>query len=872
MDDTVIKVALAAFFHDVGKLVDKSVLDVDREFVDRNEDLYQPKRDGRPTHVHALWTAAFIEKMADYLPPQLSHREWGTGDVFINLAASHHKPETPMQWVVTAADRLSSGWDRRRFEDEVEVDWRDYRKTRLYSLLENLTLDAAGSQAVSPKNKYCYPLTELSARSIFAGLHGEIVPASNEEAREEYRSLFEQFCEALKILLHARESVELWFEHFDSLMMSFASCVPAARGGDVVPDVSLYDHCRTTAALATALYMYHRDQDTLTIESIGNDKERKFLLIMGDFYGIQDFIFRSHGDTRKYRSKLLRGRSFAVSLFSELAADLLCREIGLSFSSVVLNAAGKFTIIAPNTPSAAKAVESVERRINDWLKGVSHGENSIGFATVDASPDDFVEGRFRDLWDAVQKEMQRKKLCRLDLNEHGGTVASYLDDFNNELKRDLCPLCGKRPSAFDTDDHPVVREAESVCRMCHDHVFLGKYLVSKQRVAVSYADNPVGGKDNRLLEPIFGTYQISFFADHNDLRDSARDGRLLRCWELAIDEDGQIPHKVASKLINGYVPRYVKEDLYDERITQRRESGEEPNPGEPITFHHIAAKALSHASEDRRRFRGVDALGILKADVDNLGALMSRGLAHENRKDLFTISRLATLSRQLNFYFSLYLPHLLRTDERFRYIYTVFAGGDDLFLIGPWNRIIDLARHLRETFADYVCRNPGVHFPAGIALKKAHTPVEQLAKAAEEHLVDSKDGGRSRVTLFGETANWDEFVQLVPIREEMSNWLEQGLLTTSMLYRLNGLIEMAAKEAAVVRENKVSLDDMTCTKWRAYLAYSIERNAAKNLKGEDRDRAVKRISELAAAWMTEHGGKLRIPLWEILYNIRRIGG
>ncbi|MEW6139416.1 MAG: type III-A CRISPR-associated protein Cas10/Csm1 [Thermodesulfobacteriota bacterium] len=870
MDETVLKVALAAFTHDTGKLVDKSVLGVDSEFVKSNEDLYQPKRDGRPTHVHALWTAAFIEKMAEFLPPQLNRREWGVGDVFINLAAAHHKPETPMQWVIATADRLSSGWDRNRFEEgnRSDIHWRDYRKTRLYPVLERLTLKDVPGKTRQAKHSYCYRLAEVSARSIFPGLESEIVPASNEEAKEEYQSLFVRFCDSLKKLLHVRDNVALWFEHFDSLMMSFASCVPAARGGDVVPDVSLYDHCRTTAALAVAMYVYHRDHDTLTVEALRNDHEPKFLVIMGDFFGIQDFIFSSHGDTRKYRSKLLRGRSFAVSLFSELTADMICREIGLPFSSVVLNAAGKFTIVAPNTASALQAVESVEKLTNRWLKDVSHGENSIGMAVVQASGEDFTQGKFYELWNSVQAAMRRKKVCRLDLNEHGGTISGYLDGFNNELKRHLCPLCGKRPSAFDTDDHPIVREAISVCRTCHDHVFLGKNLVQKTRVAVSLADEPVGSRENRLLEPIFGRYQISFFDEEDDLRQSARNGRLIRCWDLAIEDGERIPHRATAKLINGYVPRYSDEDLYDDRISDRLGSEEEVTVGDPMTFHHMAARALIPSDENGRQYQGVAALGILKADVDNLGALMSRGLAPEGNRALFTISRLATLSRQLNFYFSLYLPHLLKTDDRFREIYTVFAGGDDLFLIGPWNRTIDLARHLRASFAEYVCNNPEGHLSAGIAFEKPHTPVEQIAEAAEHALRCSKDGGRNKVTLFGETADWDELSNLAAVRDTMRDWLERKLVTKSMLYRLNGLIEMVAREKIVAPERLMLLKDMGCTKWRAYLAYTIERNAAKNLKGEEREHAVESISRSMAAWMTEYAGKLRIPLWELLYDIR----
>ncbi len=146
-------------------------------------------------------------------------------------------------------------------------------------------------------------------------------------------------------LWHRHSSVSLWAQHLDSLLATYTAMIPAARVGDVVHDVSLYDHSRTTAAFAAALYLYHQATDSLNETAIRKGETEKFLLVSGDFYGIQDFIFSASGERQTHRSKILRGRSFAVSLFSELAADMLCRELGLPSSAVVLNAAGKFHLI-----------------------------------------------------------------------------------------------------------------------------------------------------------------------------------------------------------------------------------------------------------------------------------------------------------------------------------------------------------------------------------------------------------------------------------------------------------------------------------------------------------------------------------------------
>ena len=61
-------------------------------------------------------------------------------DTFINLAAGHHKPQTPMQWIIAMADRISSGWDRAKFDEEYNraITPPDYKKTRLLPIFELL--------------------------------------------------------------------------------------------------------------------------------------------------------------------------------------------------------------------------------------------------------------------------------------------------------------------------------------------------------------------------------------------------------------------------------------------------------------------------------------------------------------------------------------------------------------------------------------------------------------------------------------------------------------------------------------------------------------------------------------------------------------
>ena len=869
MDDNVIKVSCSGHLHDVGKLLDKEELGITETYIQDNADIFQPSYHGKHTHPHGLLTAAFIEKHADLLPPEFNSADWGTGDILLNLAACHHKPETPMQWVISMADRLSSGWDRKEFEDDYnrQVDFKDYRKTRMVPLLETIKPDP-GSK-VDGDFKYVYPLEPLGPASIFPEEAGGQSGKSNTEARAEYRKLTKDFIQELALLKSSRDNVAIWFENFDSLFMKYASCVPSARAGKVIPDVSLYDHSRSAAALAAAIYIYHRDNGTLNVEAVRNQGDQKFLLISGDFFGIQDFILKTAGDLRKLRSKLLRGRSFTVSLLCELAADLLCREIGLPFSSVVLNAAGKFTVIAPNLPTTVSAIDNVSRRINDWLTGIAFGQSCIGFAYVEASADDFLKGRFIGLRDRLQQKMERQKLQRVDFDRLGGVVSNYLDSFNNNLQKDLCPLCGLRPSAADVENTQYIREIVSSCRICRDHVFIGSNIVKKRQVVISEATGGNFNYENSLMAPIFDFYQVSFFGNLEESERSSRH-KILRKWDISLISGSDWKIGSARKFINGYIPVYTDEDSRDPRYLCGNKTEEKTfdiiesiKDNQPKTFSHISLMSLNPVPESEDKFVGIDALGVLKADVDNLGALMTCGLPRES----LSVSRLATLSRQINFFFGLYLPNLLGSDHRFQNVYTVFAGGDDLFMIGPWNSVIELSRRLCKDFERYVCNNPEVHFSAGIVFRKANTPVDQMAESAEKELSLSKDGGKNRISLFDQTVTWKDLFELSDIRREIESWHKAGLINNAMLYRLNELMEMAGKEKYLGKTIS-RLSDLNCTKWRSQLAYTVDRNVAGSLKGDERSQKVGEIHAKLAQWLMKYGSQLRIPVWELLYNIR----
>ncbi|WP_297446749.1 type III-A CRISPR-associated protein Cas10/Csm1, partial [Desulfurobacterium sp.] len=640
---------------------------------------------------------------------------------------------------------------------------------------------------------------------------------------------------------------------FDSLYRIYASHVPSARVGKVIPDVSLYDHSRTTAVFAAALYLYHIE-NSFEEKAIKDRTASKFLLISGDFYGIQKFIFRAGGEERHHRAKLLRGRSFQVSLLTDLAAEFICEKLDLTFLSIVLSAAGKFHIIAPNTNKAKEALKEVKEELISWFYKNFHGEAGIGIVYTEASPLQFLNGNFHNLWQYHLKRLEEAKYNRIDIVKYSGKVNGYLDSFDNTLSKPLCPLCGKAPSYLEVKDE----EEYCACKLCYDQAYIGTQLVRGKKLAV------VKGT-GELKEPLFNKYQIVFLEEENLEEHAellAKKGSLVKLVEFNINDDGSCPTKTEFLPINGYVPVYDSDDIKDIRIPEN----EIPKISIPKMFNHIAQKSLKLKQDTNNKVScyGVPLLASMKADVDNLGAIFACGLP----KELFTLSRLATMSRQLNNFFTLYLPYALKKERKgaFKEIYTVFAGGDDLFLIGPWNAIMDLALHIHEKFTLYICENPQMHLSAGIALHKPHTPVDRIAQESEELLKMAKSEGRNRICIFHQAPTWKEFEELNKIKETLYKWYSEGKLSRSLLYKINTLCEMASEEGRFHSNNCIPIAKLHYAKWPALLRYYLVRNILKENTSEEYYRE---IATNLFVWINKYRSKFVVALWPMLYEMRK---
>ena len=846
MKNVACRVAFAAFLHNLGELAERARMEVtdDAPHTRQPHDGHHINHPEAPPNDHTtLAWGALEQHLPDLVRDDLAP--------FTSRTATQHCPDTFLQWIIATADRVAAGFER----DTIGQDDTPHHY-RLLTLFEQIDLGDNPKDKTRDQLHYRYPLRPLNPHSIYPEKRENGEPADNAAAQAEYRALWQQFQHDLQHIPAAhRSNWPLWLDHFDTLWQSCTHAIPAATAFGSKPEVSLYDHSKSTAALATALWLWHDangqtdDAAIARLREQSDWDEEKILLIQGDFFGIQSFIFAAGRETNKKAAKLLRGRSFQVSLFAELAALRVLDACALPPTAQILNAAGKFMIVAPNTPAMHDALARVKADINQWLLEHCYGRVALGIATHAASCRDFTaKDRFRQLIDDTFAELESAKLQRFGLMDAAPAVLP------TAYPAGTCSYDRHLPAGTS-------KRLPDLAALSADQIAIGKALTGKERLLILTPAAAVhdDGNTTTLELPIFG-YHIAFTADEDisgKFGDIAQRGQLLRCWDYSLPRltDGSIWHGYARRAINAYVPRFSADD--DQEKYQPLPEGERNDrpTGQVKTFNHLACE--ERHPDENGHYCGKIALATLKGDVDNLGKIFERGLSAP------TFAKMAALSRQMNQFFSLWLPAYCAA--KYPNSYTVFAGGDDFFLIGPWQQIQHLAADMRAHFREYVAANPDITFSAGIAISKPGLPLPKLSAYAEEALEKAKahqlrdKTAKNALNLYGETVSWGDWPQLEKTAAHISELERQYRLSTAYLYDLLHYTELAVAEAA---------GDINASIWRSRLYYRTRRYVNEQKHITAKDNAYQQLSGDLAGYIQALHGTIRIPLYNHFYQQR----
>jgi len=809
--------AISALFHDIGKFYQRSGIKVSNE---NNYD-YCPHYKQKISHVHTAFTAQFFDQFEDLFKMVLGNMDSETN--ITNISSNHHNPKSPFEWIVAASDRLASGMERGEYSKYSALTYEDekqqynYKKARLLSIFSRISL---GDKEDKRKEKF-YKLEPINPDIKPNDIEGKSI----KDAESEYKKLVELFESDFKKLSNFNGTFNFnnFYNACSTLLAKYLWCVPSSSY-HTRADVSLYDHMRSSSAIASALYLYHKKMGILDEDSIKNydSAEDKFLLIQGDFSAIQDFIFSKFGESNKFASKILRAKSFFVSLSAEIAAYFIVNALGLNSSSIIMSAGGKFTILAPNLQDSNDLINRVKESISQYFFDKTFGQTKFNIASVSLSGADFINGNIPKKFEELNLKLNSNKLKFFPSQP---IFTQYLDQVSKA--NGVCAIDGHLPKEKNSPYSQLTNIFKE----------MGGSIPKANYVNISFE------KENRLQYSMFG--EVSFKLSSEPLPHSDLIFRINQSSSF----DGY-----AEKMIAYYIPTMTKDDLNTSKYSEIREDQFDESIfdiGVVKTFYHLAADARQVEYKDSKEiFRGKSFLAILKADIDNLGQIFAKGFGQN-----VSFADVVSLSRMFDYFFTAWLPEILK--KKYRSIYTVFAGGDDLFLIGPYTEIVDLSLEIANHLKEYVGENPDIHISSGVTLKKPQIPVYQMAESAEHSLDKSKKiKGKNSITIFNITLNWEEYKKLKDMTHQIENFINQEV-STAYIYNILKFIEMSE----AVKNGKVGIAKRRNALWIAYLNYLTVRNYKDSLKDD--------LLTFFYNNITQYGKKLIIPISLVLYKKRK---
>jgi CRISPR-associated protein Csm1 len=715
------QVILGALLHDIGKFAQRAgvrLSEADKAIESSCCPLYH----GRYTHRHVLHSGKFFRET------------WGS--LFLTaelMALFHHRPDTCTQkksaMMVALADRLSSG-ERQAREDDEEVG--NPRDNRLLSIFNNLASDIKTSEP-----RY-FPLKPLN--NDLAQHFPEMSKSLGKE--ESYDGLWSSFLEEAGFL-RPDDFHSVFLRQLLFLLEKYTLFVPSAAYRER-PDLSLFHHSKSTAAIVTCLCKLDPDEEELAaflkgLKSAGDSEwleKAYFYLIGGDISGIQNFIYAV---ASKGALKGMRGRSIYLQLLSEGLAEGLIQALGLNPTCLIYSGGGHFYLLAPKLNDTEEVLQSRREQINRVLVKAHRGKVTVGLSWRELSCRDFLGKAFGKAWDQLGADLAREKRRKvwtvLEEPEGANSIFGPLEVTGEEQG---CSVCGE----FISPDGSSSSGEKIRCPFCKSFEQLASRVARAEILAMELRPDKSLPENITECWEVLDSLGVSFsFQDHSS--DPQREFRLNETSFLS-----PRLNYLGFRFIGKHSPLNPAGDL----------------------------KALEDLAEAST---GISKWGVLRADVDHLGQVFRAGLAGEDR----SISRLSMLSHLISLYFSAHIQVLVHRKPFHEGVSLVYSGGDDLFALGAWSMLPDLARRIADDFSRFT--GDVLHLSAGLFLApSAGYPVYQAAAAAGEEEDNAKNAGRNRFSIFQTPIPWERFSELEAIKDILVKLIQNNSPRSifSMLY------------------------------------------------------------------------------------------
>ncbi len=761
-------VVMAALLHDIGKVFARGVFLDEYRRHPAMKDIY---RVGESASAQE-YTRRFCRLLSQSLPMRNASLSW--------MDLHSEQPTDPAARLVREADRLATA---EQGEIGDSIGQRD-GAGRLVSMMERVNLRGRTREprfrlpikTLHPNGQHHFPqsLDEPDSTAIsqdYAHLGAGLLDDLDKVPRPRQWDIHGARCVVRSLLSMFERSL----------------CQVPAEVGVEHPDISLFDHLRITAAIAEGLYWHHTAHDEReNIHGTQSQEKHTWRLVCGDFSGIQSFIYRI---TSKGAAKALRGRSLYIQLLCDAASEYLMRRLGLMPTARIYSSGGKFYLLIADVQEDELRREA--DKVNAWLLREFGGDVFLGIGIAKVCAENFRGGNMSAKWKEANDELMRDRKRRFA----GQMDASFFAPQAALDKGAHCEVCGRSDADADLRNDR--------CHQCHSLEELGKSIANATHLFWRWGEDAPRFAHEPLASVSFEGLGCTLY--------------LLKSSPAFDSEIGALNESVLERIndpecMDGNALGYACGWRWLGKWDRHKDSGH-------WEFHCFAEKA-----------RGVKRLGVLRMDVDNLGQLFIQGFRWADEQVMGSLSRVATLSRQLSHFFSGYLMHLLRDQEHTQIIY---AGGDDLFLIGSWDALPQVARNIQQSFSRYAAHNPDFTISGGMAMVGGKYPIShaaELAGEAEERAkglkrrVDGTDKEKSAFCMLGTPVGWEDFDAVEGLREQIE---QTFAVNRSVLGRLRSTV--VAQREFVRQKREAGMDEQSIQellfwqRWRWLLVYHLHR-------------------------------------------------
>ena len=482
-----------------------------------------------------------------------------------------------------------------------------------------------------------------------------------------------------------RDKLDVYLENVLSILQQYGWCIPVSADNNE-SDISLYDHCRMTAAISSLLVEADSDNPNIA------------LLVGGDVSGIQDFIYAI---SSKGATSALRGRSFYLQMVCDLIPRYILRRLELPITNLIYTGGGGFYMLV--RPGDEAKLVDIQRDISRILFNQHGSDLYLAIAWQPLTEADFFHGGIGRRWKDLGDKMAAAKMHRFaELGNEIKTIFEPQGHGGNEEEQ--CQVChSDLPRRKNGEKEKQDEEKESKCPACWGYEELGRNLRKANYLVISISSqlpaipslNPVA--ETKGWKPAFAAfgYELEIMEDLPNL--SINKNQLV----FALNDPAYASLRPTSQLVA------ARKFLVNATPTNSQ--------GDILSFEDL------EKAEDR----GIQRLGVLRMDVDDLGKLFAEGFPEETR----SLTRVASLSFAISLFFEGYLGTLAQKHPD--KVYSIYSGGDDLFFVGCWSHIVELAREIRLHLGIYASFHPAIHLSGGMVLIGGKYPLSQAAQDAD---------------------------------------------------------------------------------------------------------------------------------------------